>query len=264
MSQFSNETAAKFYAETYDLTISDWPGEIDFYLKVAAEARAGGGSILELACGTGRVALRLAEAGFDVVGLDHSPFMLEIAERKSVGFSNIRWVQGDMRTFNLDQTFALIIIPGHAFQNLNTTEEQVSCLRSIHRHLSSGGRLIVHLDHQDVSWLSEISVKKKGKFEPGKEFHHPTNGTLVRSSHAWSYEPATQTAILETIWEELDGAGNVANRIETGPIRLHCTFRFEFEHLLNLLGFQFQAVYGDFFMDQLDDDSPEMVWVAAV
>ena len=107
------------------------------------------------------------------------------------------------------------------------------------------------------------SKPNKIRFEPGGEFKHPTRGTLVRSSYAWSYEPATQTAILETIWEELDASGNVTSRVESGPVRLHCVFRFEFEHLLNLLGFQIQALYGDFHQGPLNDEFSEMVWVAA-
>jgi hypothetical protein len=45
--------------------------------------------------------------------------------------------------------------------------------------------------------------------------------------------------------------------------RLHCAFRFEFEHLLNLLGFQIQVVFGDLHQGALKDESSEMVWVAA-
>jgi ubiquinone/menaquinone biosynthesis C-methylase UbiE len=262
MNQLSNDSTAKFYAETYDVNVSDWPGEIEFYLKMAEETCAGSGSILELACGTGRVAIRLAEAGFNVVGLDHSPYMLEIARQKSRAIANIRWIEGNMADFNLDHTFALIIIPGHAFQNLNSPEEQVACLKSIQRHLNPGRRLIVHLDHQDVGWLGEIAGEKKGVYEPGKEFQLPANGSLVRASYAWSYEPATQTATLETIWEELDTSGDVINKVESEPVRLHCVFRFEFEHLLNLLGFQIQGVYGDFLGEDLRDESSEMVWDA--
>lgn len=131
MAKYPSEQVAEFYAETYDSTISNWPGEIDFYLNHAEEASANVASVLELGCGTGRVAVPLGEAGFDLVGLDHSPPMLEIAKEKSQGMPNMRWVLGDMRSFALEETFDLVIIPGHAFQNLNSSEDQVSCLKSI-------------------------------------------------------------------------------------------------------------------------------------
>jgi hypothetical protein len=52
------------------------------------------------------------------------------------------------------------------------------------------------------------------------------------------------------------------NRIEREPIRLHCVFRFEMDHLLARVGFEVEAVYGDFFRHELQDDSSGMIWVA--
>ena len=73
MADKSREEAWKFYAQTYDATMRDWPGEMDFYKRLAAEAHTRGESVLELACGTGRVAIRLAREGICVVGLDVTP-----------------------------------------------------------------------------------------------------------------------------------------------------------------------------------------------
>ena len=197
--RYASEKARDFYARTYDTWMTDWPGEIEFYTGNAQAVKAGGHPVLELACGTGRVAIALANQGADVVGLDFSPPMLEIARGKSQGMENILWVLGDMRSFSLDQTFGLIIIPGHAFQNLVTADEQVACLESIHKHLDPGGTFILHLDHQTLSWLGDLTGEKGGVFEPAGEFRHPETGQTVRVARAWSYESATQTAIAETI-----------------------------------------------------------------
>jgi hypothetical protein len=59
MSQSSGEQAAEFYAQTYDDSVPDWPGEMEFYREMAADATSAGGSVLEIACGMGRVAIRL-------------------------------------------------------------------------------------------------------------------------------------------------------------------------------------------------------------
>jgi SAM-dependent methyltransferase len=218
--------------------------------------------VLELGCGTGRVAIPIAEQGGEVVGLDLSPFIMEIARKKSAGLKNLHWVQGDMRSFELQETFGLITIPGHAFQNLVTVEDQVTCLESIHNHLLPAGKLIIHLDHQSFSWLGDLMGEKGGVFQSSGEFIHPDSSRRVRTWRAWSFEPASQTAIAETIWEVFGTDGQVIERLESGPIRLHCAFRFEIEHFLARCGFNLEAVYGDFLGNELLDDSEEMVWLA--
>jgi hypothetical protein len=86
-------------------------------------------------------------------------------------------------------------------------------------------------------------------------------GRRFRSSYAWSYEPDTQTATHLRIWEQIGEDGAVINRVESGPIRLHCVFRYEMEHLAKRVGFEVETVYGDFLRNELQDHSSEMVWV---
>jgi ubiquinone/menaquinone biosynthesis C-methylase UbiE len=253
---------AQFYAQTYDVLVPDWPGELDFYRALVAEVKSGSGSVLEVACGTGRIALRLAQEGVRIVGLDLSPHMLKVARQKSAKLQTIHWVQADMRSFELDETFELGIIPGPAFQNLLTSEDQVASLECIRRHLKPGGVLVVHLDHQDISWLGELCGEKGGVFEAAEQFQHPQTGRQVRTSRAWVYERLTQTAIVQTVWEEIEADGQIVERQESGPIRLHCVYRFEMEHLLARVGFAVEAIYGDFFRQALRDESTEMIWVA--
>ena len=260
----SEQNADEFYAETYDDSVPDWPGEMDFYRALAAKVKSDAGTVLEIACGTGRVAIRLAQYGVSVVGLDLSPEMIDIVTRKSTGLENVRWVEGDMRSFQLGETLDLAIIPGHAFQNLNTPQDQIACLDCIKRHLNPGGALVIHLDHmnaENVRWLGELCGEGRGVFKEAERFQHPQTGRQTQASRAWSYEPSTQTATVQTIWEEVDADGRVLSRVERDPIRLHCVFRFEMEHLLARVGFEIEAVYGDFFRHELGDDSPSMIWV---
>jgi ubiquinone/menaquinone biosynthesis C-methylase UbiE len=264
LSQSQDERGAEFYAETYDESVADWPNEIDFYQRMAANAKQADGSVLELACGTGRVAIRLARNGIKVVGLDLSQYMLEVARRKSVDLNNIRWVEGDMRSFQLGECFWLVIIPGHAFQHLNTPEDQVACLECIKRHLIPKGQLIVHLDSQDIRWLGELLGQKDNHFEVEGKFIRAATGREIQSYRAWSYEPSTQTAVVHARWEEMDTDGCVTDYWETAPARLHCVFRFEMEHVLARAGFTVDAVYGDFSGHPLVDNSSEMIWVAHV
>jgi ubiquinone/menaquinone biosynthesis C-methylase UbiE len=262
MSPSNDPRVAAFYAQTYDDSVPDWPGEMEFYRALVLEAKQKDQSLLEIACGTGRVAIRLAREGIETVGLDISPQMLAVAREKSRDIPDIRWVQADMCAFDLGRTFGLVLIPGHAFQNLNTPEEQFACMECIHRHLEPGGILVVHLDHQDISWLGGLVGEKGGVFEPAEQFTHAPTGRLVRAARAWTYEPATQTAVCTTLWEAIEPDGQVVDTWQTEPIRLHCVFRFEMEHLLPRTGFSLDAVYGDFFRQPLEDKSANMIWVA--
>ena len=199
MSKFASDRARALYAETYDLRVPDWPGEIDFYTELAMRASREDGSILELACGTGRVAVRLAHAGARVVGLDSSAAMLAVARRKSDGMANVRWVEGDMRSFELGESFRLIIIPGHSFQNLLTAADQLACMQCIERHLDGEGVLVLHVDHMNMRWLGSLPVAHGDATPTVEMFSHPRTGSQIRSLQTWSYEPATQTAVSQTV-----------------------------------------------------------------
>lgn len=255
------QTAQELYAQLYDSSVPDWPGEMDFYQALIAQSKPQATAVLEIACGTGRVALRLAQKGANVTGLDLSLDLLAIARGKSVGVPNIRWVQGDMRTFEIGEKFGLIMIPGHSFQFMLTPDDQVACLENIKRHLLENGLLVVHLDHQDVSWLGELVTKKGGISQTRCELTHPITGQKIYRSHLWAFEPSTQTATVTLQWEALGADGNILEQWQMEPMSLHCVFRFEMEHLLERVGFTIEAVYGDFFKNELNDESSEMIWM---
>lgn len=249
-------------ADLYDAALDDWPGELDFYQALAAEATGRGQLILEVGCGTGRVAIRLAQAGNRVVGLDLSVPMLTVARRKSKPSLTVHWWEGDMRSFELSERFGLAIIPGHSFQHMLTAHDQIACLRCIRRHLLPGGKLVVHLDHQDIDWLGDLSRGQGTGFEPAGEFVDPQTGHRIRQHHAWGYARATQRAVVTTRWEELDASGDRVDEWEIGPLQLHCVFPTEMEHALARAGYTVEAVYGDFARGPLDETSSEMIWVA--
>ncbi len=80
-------------------------------------------------------------------------------------------------------------------------------------------------------------------------------------SKSWAYERATQTAILKMAWEILDANDAIIARYENEPLRLHCVFRNEMEHLARRVGFRVEAVYGDFARNDLGENSTDMIWV---
>jgi ubiquinone/menaquinone biosynthesis C-methylase UbiE len=252
------QTPEELAAELYDLTVPDWDGELDFYRDLSHNAGQRGLPVLEVASGTGRVAIRLAEQGIHVTGIDLSPEMLAIAMGKS---TRVRWIQADMRSFDLGESFGLIIVPAHSFQFMLTPDDQVQALETFHRHLEPDGVLVIHLDHQSVDWLGDLLGELAGKFEGAGEVIHPRSGRLIRRAYAWTYEPSTQTATIVSRWEQVGEDGSILQTWTRQPMLLHCVFRFEMEHLAARTGFEVQALYGDFFKGELTDQSTEMIWV---
>jgi ubiquinone/menaquinone biosynthesis C-methylase UbiE len=256
------KTPEQLSAEMYDASVPDWDGEMDFYRAFAFQARDRGQSVLEVACGTGRVTIRLACEGVDITGVDLDEEMLKIAHSESSNLPNLRWVRGDMRSFDLGQTFGLIIVPGHSFQFMCTPEDQVIALETFRRHLLPNGTLIIHINQDDVEWLGDLVGTPGGKFETVCEVRHPATDRLIRKSNAWTYEQYTQTATVVTKWEEIGEDGSILHIWEGQPKALHCVFPFEMEHLLARTGFIERNVYGDFFKNPLSENSPGMIWVA--
>jgi SAM-dependent methyltransferase len=261
MADFTPERARRFYAETYDTVVSDWPGEIEFYTRLGEELVTQGEQILEIASGTGRITIRLAQRGFDVFGLDSSPAMIAVAKEKNAGLDNIQWIKADMRSIELGQSFPLVIIPAHSFQNLITVDDHLVALESIRRHLSPNGKLIIHIDHLRLDWLNSL-IENGGDFSPSGSFVHPRTKQKINTKQSWTYDPVTQTATLETVWEAVGEDGEVLKSWESGPLQFHCFFRFEMVHLLHRSGYEILGVYGDFSYGKLTDVSSEMIWVA--
>jgi SAM-dependent methyltransferase len=243
-------------AELYDYSVEDWPGEIAFYRRLTDSAS----SLLEVGCGTGRVTLQLARPGLDVLGFDLSHGMLEVARRKSGSLPNIRWAQADMRSFDLRQKFDLVIIPGHSFQFMLTIADQLSCLHSARRHLAPNGTLVVHVNHDDLQWLALVSHTQKPSLDPPSEVRLPDQRSFRISKH-WSYDAATQTASATTSYDQIDNEGSVISSSARGPVRLHCYFPFELEHLFRRAQFVVEALYGDFSPSKFAGHSPEMIWL---
>ncbi len=131
------------FAGYYDLFYSPTK-DIDFWLDVAQEM---GSPILELGCGTGRLILPLAEAGYTVYGLDVSTKMLDTARKKQEKqpdiSENVTLTLGDMRDFSLPCKFNLIIAAVSAWWELHTPEDRLKAAQSALNHLKEDGSLII-------------------------------------------------------------------------------------------------------------------------
>jgi ubiquinone/menaquinone biosynthesis C-methylase UbiE len=173
-------------ARRYDLMVPVPQAEVDFYLELAREAQAQGLRTLEPTCGTGRMTIPLAKAGIRMVGVDISPAMLAVGRERGAGL-DIEWVEGDMRSFELGEQFGLAIIPVGSFQLLLEVEDQLACLRCIHRHLAPGGRLAFEIENPDVVAFAEWLTAKRGTLvrRPQRDYVDPRTGhTMLRLAAA--------------------------------------------------------------------------------
>lgn len=96
--------------------------------------------VLELGCGTGRVALHLARRGYEVIGLDRDRELLEVLEERAEGL-DLSIHQADARDFEVHRQVGLVLAPTHLLQLLPNQEERNQCLRSVVRALRPGGLL---------------------------------------------------------------------------------------------------------------------------
>lgn len=249
----------EFVAAHYDVAFQGVPGDVDFYVGLAKQATP---PVLELGCGTGRVAIPIARAGMPIVGLDRSEPMLRRARERSADLPNVRWLEGDMRDFSLEERFGLIIIPYRSFQHLMTVEEQKSALRCIHRHLVDDGRFALNIFNPDIVMMGRWMSERRGGVERQGSYRHPESGRQVELWASNEYRPSSQEARSLFLHEEVDREGAVVSKVHR-RLQLRYIFRYEMEHLLALCGFRVEALYGDFSGDPFGDLSPEMVWIAA-
>jgi ubiquinone/menaquinone biosynthesis C-methylase UbiE len=123
-------------AACYDSANPSDPAD-DFYLALAGSTPK---TILDMGCGTGRLAAALAERGHRVTGADPSAGMMKVA-RSRPGAERVTWVDSDSASLALDERFDLIIMTGHVFQVFLEDDDVRATLRTLRRHLAPGGRL---------------------------------------------------------------------------------------------------------------------------
>lgn len=219
-------------------------GDAAFFVRHAQQF---GDPVLELGAGTGRVSWALAEAGDEVVGLEISAAMLARARAKAEGRPAsvqqlVRFVQGDMVSFELDVTFPLAIIPFRAFQCLLTPEAQRQCLRCIRRHLRAGGRLIVDLFDPRL----ERCVPDAGVTDAPRVVTHPGTGRAVHVE-ILRHESDPLRQVLTEVWRfrEMNGHGGVVREAHE-TLRMRWTYRQEMRYLLELTGYEIEAECADY------------------
>jgi SAM-dependent methyltransferase len=215
--------------------------EASWYLKHAEKT---GGPVLELACGSGRLLCRLAEAGFDVHGIDLSSTMLKIAQAHRDKLAPearncIRLHQMDMADFDLRSRMGAVIIADNSLRELETEERMLACLKRCRAHLRPGGRLMVSENLFDPSRFKK-GVRRLRWSDP---LTHPDSGLQIRRKVGIKYledEKVVEGVFFYKIIEP-DGA----ETMEECPFKAPVLSIKDYESLFRKSGFT-PEVFSDF------------------
>lgn len=227
--------------------------ELAILLPLAEHA---GGRIVDLACGTGRTTLPLAEAGFEVIGVDMSGPMLGVARKKARDRGlRVAFHQQDCRRLDLPETDARVAtMTGNAFQEFLTNDDQDGLLRSVARHLARGGIFVFGTRFPSAANLD------RGEGEQAWSTITDAAGRTITVSVIWSYDPVVQVQDYVFIERIGDGTHVAEERRSFG--RLRYTWPLEMERLLATHSFDLKRVHGGWDASPLTADSREMVAVA--
>lgn len=218
--------------------------DIAFFVEAA---RASGGPVLEVGCGTGRVLIPTARAGVRIVGLDASPSMLAECRRRlekepADVRARVELTQGDMRTFSFAEKFALATIPFRPFQHLLTITDQLACLENIRRHLVPGGRLILDLFNPSIDLLAN---RQLGVEVPdGDPFTTPDGRKVRRMSQTLKHDRFAQINTIELIYYVTHPDGREERLVHAFQMRY--LWPYEAAHLLVRAGFSVEHLYADY------------------
>ncbi len=224
---------------------------IPFYIKKAKEF---GEPILELACGTGRVTIPIAQKGLSITGLDLLDTMLKEAKRKSKKIGvNIKWIESDMRDFDLNEKFNLIIIPGCAFNHLLDLESVEKCLSSVKKHLKPNGGFIFDAFNPDFN----ILVRDPSKTYPNSEYQDPDGRGVVIVKQNTKYDKINQLLLCRLSY-------SISNKPLSGDLKLRMFFPQELDGLLKYNGFKIKEKYGNFDQTPCTSDSRLQIFICEV
>lgn len=251
----SDDTYERAIARNYDAeyaVLRDPSGDRAFYADLA---RASGGPVLELGCGTGRVLLPIAREGIPCVGLDVSPAMLEVLRGKDPP-ENLVLSLASMADYDLGAgRFQLVFAAFRAFQHLLTVEEQLAALACARRHLAPSGVLAFDLFVPD---LARTAIAEEPEHEDVRALEGDEE---VRRYTTVSRDHVHQ--VLRVRFRHERWRAGVKLSDEIAETRLRWLFRYEVEHLLARAGFAISALYGGFAGEPYDARK-EMIVVARV
>ena len=248
----------ELFAQYYDLDQGGYTDDIPLYLDLAQRC---GSPILELGCGTGRVLIPLAEAGYSITGIEIAPSMIELARGK-VAAADVRdrvtLIEGDMRSLELPERFRLGICALNTLMHFPSLTDQLAVLRTARGHIRSGGLLAVALPNPHTSALPD----ERTPLLLEKEMIDPRTGHRVLKLFSQQVDLATQILEITLIYDEIDREGLVHRTLV--PMQARWLYPYEARLLMETAGFTVDGIYGSYDLEPFDAGSEQMILIGRV
>lgn len=224
--------------------------DIALYAKFAREQ---GGKVLELGCGTGRVAIFLANQGIPIVGLDRADSMLSVAKEKS---SKVTWIKGEMSNFNLEDKFGLIIVPYNGFLHLLTLQDAQTCLHCVKKHLEPTGKLVLDIVHPTPEYLFKLCMFPDKAV--ASVFANPKGDGFVIASRTREYIAKEQVVVLKHLFKYQDSPNEI---VESELFKVY--FPQEIKMLFDYCNLTIETIFGDYDLSPFENNSPHQIIIAS-
>ena len=222
-------------AVLYDAQYARYRDDLPFYTRLADDY---GSPVLELGAGNARVSAALARAGHEVVGLELSKEMLMRGRARLGGLSlndRVQLQQGDMRSFDLERTFPLIIAPFNTFMHAYTLSDQDATLAAVRRHLALGGLFALDLFNPNFNELNVLRREAEWEAVGG-----PESDLFLLQTHDLDAQLITTRYYLDTVTKD----GTLKRQIMI--LKQRYFTRFELERALRTAGFEHLQFFGHF------------------
>lgn len=247
-------------ARLYDLDLRDDPGDVNLLLALAART---GGPVLELAAGTGRLAVPLAADGYEVTGVDIDGAMLARARRAVADAGprlagRLRLVEGDARSIRLPDAgaFRLACIPLNSIFLMGSRADQAAAVATLAAHLAPGGLAMVD------AWLPDADdlARYDGRLILEWIRTDPATGRTVTKTGSAVYDATSASVLLTTIFDE-GRPGEPAIRW-TRTDRLRLVTPDELASFAEAAGLEVESLAGDYELGPLEPGAERAVLVA--
>jgi ubiquinone/menaquinone biosynthesis C-methylase UbiE len=240
-------------APFYDLDFEGYDDDASFYARLAEYH---GPRILELGCGTGRIAVPLAREGLQVVGIDVSERMLDAARRRlgtpgDAGVGSLELVRDDVRTLDLGREFDVVCAPLGTLQHMETLDDIVSTLTCMARHLAPDGVGVVDLEppHAD-DWNPTPQPLVEHWTKPWRD---------GQATKLVTIEPRPSEGTRDVTWHyDVADAGGALSRV-TAMFTLRVITAGEAELAGRLAGLRLAGSFGDYEFGPYEDGAERLV-----
>ena len=189
----------------HDVECAAYTADLELWRVLADTAH---GAVLDLGCGTGRVALDLGARGCEVMGIDSDPELIDaLRDRAGERGLAVEGLVADARSFDLGRTFALVISPMQVVQLLGGAEGRATMLAAVRGHLDPGGLFAAALANPFEDWSDEESLPPLPDVREEDGWVYSSTPTAVRR--------ATRSFVIERNRQAVSPSGEITEESST-------------------------------------------------